>query len=131
MSERQVMIVAECTISPGRLDDFKKIAQETIDAIKAGSKVLEYRWYFNSDQTKCYIVEQYADPKALIHHLEILAPHLLKILKVSKMTRFEIYGSLGPLESVEHLLNNLARVLKIEKLEWNPQNLAYWDGFGR
>jgi quinol monooxygenase YgiN len=76
------MIVAECTFSPGKLEAFKNLAQETMDAVKAGSKVVGYQWYFNSDQTKCYIVEQYSDPSSLISYLEVLGPHLLKLLKV-------------------------------------------------
>jgi len=131
MSERQVMIVAECTISPGKLDEFKKLAEETIDAVEAGSKVVGYRWYFNSDQTKCHIVEQYPDPKSLIRHLEVLAPHLLKLLKVSRMTRFEIYGSLGPLEFAEQVQEKLVKLFGITKLDWNPQNYEYWNGFVR
>ena len=125
------MIVAECTISPGKLDVFKKLGQETIDAVKAGSKVTSYRWYFNNDQTKCYIVEQYPDSKSLIRHLEVLAPHLLKLLDVSKMTRFEIYGSLGPLEFAEHFQERIVKRFNITKFDWNPQNYQYWNGFMR
>ena len=125
------MIVAECTIFPGQLDEFKKLAQETIDAVKAGSKVLGYRWYFNSVQSKCYIVEQYPDPTSLIRHLEVLAPHLIELLNVSKMTRFEIYGFLGPLEFAEHLQQKIAKRFGITKLDWKPQNYEYWNGFVR
>ena len=131
MAESQVQVVAECTISSGKIDAFKKLAQETIDAVKAGSKVVGYRWYFNSDETKCYIVEQHPDSGSLIRHLEVLGPHLLKFLDVSKMTRFEVYGSIGRLESAEHLLEKAVKTFKIEKLDWNPQNYEYWNGFVR
>ena len=110
---------------------FKKLAQETIDAVKAGSKVVGYRWYFNSDETKCYIVEQHPDSGSLVRHLGVLGPHLLKLLDVSKMTRFEVYGSLGPLESGERLSEKLVKAFRITKLDWNPQKFEYWDGFVR
>ena len=131
MAESQVQVVAECTISSGKIDVFKKLAQETIDAVKAGSKVVGYRWYFNSDETKCYIVEQHPDSRSLLHHLEVLGPHLLKLLDVSKMTRFELYGSIGRLESIEHLLEKVVKTFKVTKLDWNPQNYEYWNGFVR
>ena len=131
MADSQVQIIAECTIIPGKVDEFEKLAQETIDAVKAGSEVIGYRWYFNSDETKCYIVEQHPDSRSLLRHLEVVGPHLLKLLNVSKMTRFEVYGSIGRLGSVEHLLEKVVKTFKIEKLDWNPQNLTYWNGFVR
>ena len=131
MAENQIQVVAECSITPGKVNAFRKLAEETINAAKAGSNVVGYRWYFNSDQTKCYIIEQHPDSGSLIRHLEVVGPHLLKLLDVSKITRFEVYGSIGRLESAEHLLQKLATVFKISKLDWNPQNLEYWDGFVR
>ena len=53
MEDTQVQVVAECSIFPGKVDEFKNIAQETIDAAKAKSKAVGYRWYFNGDETKC------------------------------------------------------------------------------
>lgn len=131
MEDNQVQVVAECSIFPGKVDEFKKLAQATIDAARARSKAVGYRWYFNSDETKCYIIEQHPDSASLIRHLEAVGPLLLKLLDVSKITRFEVFGSLGHLESAEHLLQKLATVFKITKLDWNPQNLNYWNGFVR
>lgn len=131
MEENQIQVVAECSIFPGKVDEFKKLAQATIDAAKAGSKAGGYRWYFNNDETKCYIIKQRPDSRSLIRHLETVGPLLLKLLDVSKITRFEVFGSLGHLKSAEHLLQKLATVFKITKLDWNPQNLDYWSGFVR
>jgi quinol monooxygenase YgiN len=131
LADNQVLVVAECTISPGKVDAFRKLAEETIDAVKAGSKVIGYRWYFNNDETKCYIVEQHPDSRSLIRHLAVVGPYLLKLLDVSKMTRFEIYGSIGPLESAEHFQEKVVKTFNIGKLDWNPQNYKYWNGFLR
>ena len=131
LDDDQVQLVAECSIFPGRLDEFKRLAQETIDAAKAGSKAIGYRWYFNRDETKCYIIEQHPDSASLIRHLEVVGIPLLKLLDVSKITRFEVFGSLGHLESAEKLLQKVATGFKITKLDWNPQNLDYWNGFVR
>jgi len=131
LTENQVLIVAECTISPGKVDVFKKLAQEAIEAVKAGSKVVGYRWYFNNDETKCYIVEQHPDSRSLVRHLAVVGPYILKILEVAEMTRFEIYGSMGPLEPVEHFDERMVRAFNITKLDWKPQNYEYWNGFTR
>lgn len=130
MSE-QVQVIAECSILPGKLDEFRKLAEETIEAAKNNSKVVGYRWYFNSDQTKCYIVEQHPDSGSLIRHLEVVGPSLLKLLDVSSVTRFEVYGSIGRLESVERFLEGVVKTFKIKRLDWNPQNFEYWRGFQR
>jgi hypothetical protein len=131
LEENQVQVLVECSIFPGKVDEFKRLAQETIDAVKAGSKAVGYRWYFNSDETKCYIIEQHPDSALLIRQLEVVGIHLLRLLDASKVTRFEVFGSLGHLESAEKLLEKLATGLKITKLDWNPQNLEYWNGFVR
>jgi len=131
LAEGQVLVIAECTISPGKIETFRKLGQDTIDAVKAGSKVVAYRWYFNSDETKCYIVEQHPDSASLIRHLAVVGPYLLKILDVAKMTRFEIYGSIGRLESVEHFQEKVVKTFNVAKLDWNPQNYEYWNGFTR
>jgi quinol monooxygenase YgiN len=131
LSEGQVLVVAECTISPGKVDVFRELARETIDAVKAESKVDAYRWYFNKEETKCYIVEQHPNSGSLIRHLAVVGPYLLKILDVAKMTRFEIYGSLGPLEFAENLQEKIVKGFNITKLDWNPQNYQYWNGFVR
>ena len=64
-------------------------------------------------------------------NLETVGPLLLKLLDVSKITRFEVFGSLGQLESAEHLVQKLATVFKVTKLDWNPQNHNYWNGYVR
>jgi hypothetical protein len=65
MPEGQIMVVAECTISPGELDTFKKLAQETINAVNAGSNVVGYRRNFNNDQTKFVCVRAPLVPHTL------------------------------------------------------------------
>ncbi len=94
-------------VSFGKVDEFKRLAQETIDAAKARSKAVGYRWYFNRDETKCYIIEQHPDSASLLRHLEAVGPPLLKLIGVSKVTRFKVFGSLGRLESPEHALQKL------------------------
>jgi quinol monooxygenase YgiN len=91
----QVQYVIEFTLSPGKVDAFKKLAQEIIYVATTKSKVIGYRWYFNSDESKCYLLEQYPDTEALLPHLASVQQILQKLLEVSKITRFEVFGHLN------------------------------------
>jgi quinol monooxygenase YgiN len=53
----------------GKVDAFKEIAQELLDVVKEKEpNTLRYVWYFDSDQSKSYLVEEYPDAAALRAH---------------------------------------------------------------
>ena len=114
----QVQYVIEWTISPGKADAFKKLAQEAISVATAKSKVLGYRWYFSSDESKCYLLEQYPDTEALLPHLASVQQVLQGLLEVAKITRFEVFGNVNP-EAGKALAG------------FGAKNFGYWNGFVR
>jgi quinol monooxygenase YgiN len=114
----QVQYVIEWTTIPGRVDEFKKLALEAINIATAKSKVIGYRWYFNSDESKCYLLEQYPDTEALLPHLTSVQQILQKLLEISKITRFEVFGNLNS-EAAKALAGLGAK------------NCEYWNGFVR
>ncbi|HKM50612.1 MAG TPA: hypothetical protein VJZ75_05480 [Candidatus Bathyarchaeia archaeon] len=114
----QVQYVVELTISTGKVDAFKKLAQEAINVVIAKSKVLGYQFYFNSDGSKCYLLEQYPDTEALLPHITSVQQIVQKVLSVSRVTRFEVFGNLNP-----EARNTLAT--------FGAKNFEYWNGFVR
>ncbi len=118
VKENQVQYVIEMSISPGKVHEFKKLAQDAIDFAMTKSNVIGYRWYFNDDESKCYLLEQYPDSSALLPHLDGVSQILQKLLEVSKITRFEVFGNIGPKE-----MKVLSGV--------GAKNFERWNGFVR
>lgn len=53
-----IRATAEHTIVEGRINDFRKLATETIDRVKATEpNTLSYEWFLSNDESKCYIVQ--------------------------------------------------------------------------
>lgn len=87
----------EFSIQEGQQASFKDQLKEIIPFIKSNEPgALMYEFYFNSDESKCYVQEQYADSPAMLAHLANVSPRLQEILKISAITRLEIFGALSP-----------------------------------
>ena len=114
----QVQYFVELAIFDGKVEAFKKLAQEAINIALAKSKVLGYQFYFNSDGSKCFLLEQYPDSEALLPHIASLQSIVQRVLAVSRVTRFEVYGNLNP-ETKSTLADFGAKIFE------------YWNGFVR
>ena len=116
--EDRVYVLTEFTIAPGKVEAFKEIAQELLEVVKEKeSETLRYHWYFDKDQSKSYLVEEYPNAAALrahIIHVGIIIPKLLKISK----PKFTVLGK-----------PNLAarEILSLSGAE----NFTYWNGLAR
>jgi quinol monooxygenase YgiN len=115
----EVQFVVELAINAGEQEDFKKWAKAAIDVIEAKEpETIAYRWHLNDDETMCYISEWYPSSDVLAAHLENVGPSLAEMLKVSKITRFEVFGNLTPAAK--------------EMLEAAGANTyGFWEGFSR
>ncbi|HYV99933.1 MAG TPA: hypothetical protein VE862_00620 [Candidatus Acidoferrum sp.] len=114
----QVQYFVELAIYDGKVEAFKKLAQEAINIALDKSKVLGYQFYFNSDGSKCFLLEQYPDSESLLPHIASLQPIVQRVLAVSRVTRFEVYGNLNP-EAKSTLADFGAKIFE------------YWNGFVR
>lgn len=91
----QIKYTVEWTIYDGKLNEFKEIAQAAISSTKSSEPdMLGYQWYFNDDQSKCYLLERVSDSQALLNHFENVGPILPQLSEFAEITRFEIYGNL-------------------------------------
>ncbi|HKM77279.1 MAG TPA: hypothetical protein VJZ32_12770 [Candidatus Bathyarchaeia archaeon] len=115
----RVYLHSEFAIASGKIGEFKKIAQELIDVVEEKeSKTLRYQWYFNMDESKCYLVEEYPNAAALRVHVLHAGLNVRKLLKVSKVTRFTVLGK-------------LSRVPRKALTASGAQNFRYWNGLVR
>ena len=118
MSE-QIKYTVEWTINSGKLNEFKQIAQTAINSTKSNEPdMLGYQWYFNGDQSKCYLLERVSDSQALLAHFENVGQILPQLAEFAEITRFEIYGNLT--EEAEKAIAPLG-----------AKTFDYYDGFVR
>ena len=116
--ENRIYILTEFTIRTGKLDAFVKIAQELLDIVKEKEpETLRYMWYFDKDQGKSYLLEEYPNAAALRAHAIHLGTALPRILKISK-PKFVVLGK--PNLIAKEILS-----------AYGSQNFMYWNGLIR
>ncbi len=87
--------IVEFTIKEGKLEAFENLAKEIAVLVKQNEPDTKgYQWYFNDEKTKCIVNEWYESSEAALVHLrgKAVITILPKLLEVSKLTRFEVYG---------------------------------------
>jgi len=111
-------LLTEFTILPGKVDEFKEIAQELLDVVKEKeSETLRYLWYFDEGEGKSYLVEEYPNAATFRAHAIHVGIALPKMLKISK-PKFTLLGK--PNLPARELLS-----------AYGAQNFAYWNGLAR
>ena len=91
-----VQFVLELAIAAGGLDAFKECAKLAVALVGAAEpETVAYRWFLNADETKSYIIEWYPNADVIPAHLALVGPTLGEMLKVSQITRFEVFGDLS------------------------------------
>ena len=98
MINHTVRFAVDLTINEGKLDEFQEIARTMIAVTHKEPGALSYDWCFSSDGTRCRILETYADANAVLAHLAgpAVQEFVPKMLAVSSLSRFEVYGYPGP-----------------------------------
>ena len=116
---QKLQYTVEWGIKPGGLDTFKSLANQAIDLVQANEPgMIGYQWYFNDDESKCYTVEWFNGSEAFMAHLQNVGGILPKILEVSDITRFEVFGN--PSEEARTALAGLGASI-----------VGYYGGFTR
>jgi quinol monooxygenase YgiN len=74
--------VARFRIHPGKSDDFRAVAAECLEAVRArdpGTSV--YEWFINAAGTECVVLETYESAEALLAHARNAGPLVGKLLQ--------------------------------------------------
>jgi len=115
----EVWLIAEFTIKEGKLDAFKEIANQFITTVQANEPgALTYQLSFDHKQTKCLVLEQYRDSKAVLTHFKNAATLGLKLLGTAQLTRRELIG-------------NVSNELKLAAVPFGISLFDPWGGFVR
>jgi quinol monooxygenase YgiN len=121
MKHNQILFRAEFTIQEGKVEEYKKLVQEMSRVVEANEPdTIGYQFYLNSSETKCIVYETYANSEAVFAHNNGVASQTIlpKIFNVSRISRFEVYGS--PSEELQKVLTS-----------FSPQTYNLFAGFSR
>ncbi len=120
MSKEMVQFNVDLTINEGKLDAFRGIAEAMTAGTQKESGALGYEWYLSSDRKRCRLVENYKNADAVLAHMTsaVVGELVPKLLEVSSLNRFEVYGDPGP-KAAESLAGIGAEIFQ------------FWKGLGR
>ena len=115
-----VQFTVDLTIADGKLAAFESIAKAMSTATEKEPGARAYAWYLSADRTKCRLIEIYVDGDAVVAHLKgpVVGDLVPRLLQVSKLNAFEVYGDPGP-EASAMLAGFGAQIYK------------HWLGFSR
>ena len=90
--DTRVYVLTEFTITPGKVEEFKAIFQKLLEVVKEKEpNTLRYLCYFDKDQSKSFLVEEYPNAGALRAHITHVGIILPKLMKISK-PKFTVLG---------------------------------------
>lgn len=111
-------IVPYFKVSHGKLEAFKELCEQFVEATHNEQKCLYYGFSFDGDRAHCR--EGYQDAEGVLAHLENVGSLLEEALKIAELTCFEIHG---PEEELRKLRGPLAHL--------KPRFLTLEYGFRR
>ena len=121
MKDNLIHLKAEVIIKDGKLKEYKKLVRKMSKLVEANEPdTLGYHFYFNRDETKCVVHEIFANSDAVIAHNNSPASQTMlpKILSVSRISKFEVYGD--PTKKLQKVLTS-----------FNPETFYLFEGFSR
>ena len=103
-NNNNIEISAIMKIPKGKLEEFKKLAAETIRLSKERDRgTLKYEVYISSDETECEVRQNYRSSEAVLEHMANLSETLEKAYIDFPIDHVNIYGDPSPelLEAVK------------------------------
>jgi len=88
--DRNVSIYPYFKVSEGKLETFRELCLQFVEATAKEPKCFYYGFSFNGDEVHCR--EGYEGAQGLLDHLENVGALLSEALKISVLTRLEIHG---------------------------------------
>ena len=100
--------IIEFSIDEGKHYEFEKLAREMSDMVRRsepGTRM--YEWFLSEIGNKCLVIEIYDSSNSALAHIrgEAINKIFPEVLKVAKITRFEICGNLSK-ELVDELADD-------------------------
>ena len=79
-------------ISPDNLEKFKSLAAEALKIAADEPGVLQYDWFFNADETACFVRETFANSEAVMTHLGNVGEILGPVVQLGGGLEIEMFG---------------------------------------
>jgi quinol monooxygenase YgiN len=84
-------------IKPGKLEEFKKMAERLTSGVEADEPTtLGYEWFISEDGASCYLIESYGSAEAFLLHFQNLGSKLHDMLEISPLEEMVVVGDPGP-----------------------------------
>jgi len=115
----QIQYLVEFTIAEGKAEEFKSLIHSLIEKVKKNEPGIDsYQLFYNSGESKSYMLERFPNSAGVMAHLAHVGPMLPELLELAPITRFEIFG-------------NISEELKESLKSLGPDIFSYHDGFNR
>jgi len=101
MSLRAVAVFPQ--IKSDNLATFKAIAKEMLHEIKKVDFIIGYDMFFNVDETRCVVLEEYSDASGVIEHVKRHSHFLEKLTALGG----EIHGQMFPIDIEDENLRDI------------------------
>ncbi len=97
MLEQVVRLTVNMTVSEGKLDAFKAVAQSMTEASQTEPGTLGYEWFASQDGRSFRLVETYVDAAAVEAHFtgRVVQQFVPQLAALCNVDGFEIYGDPG------------------------------------
>ena len=83
----------ELSIDDGKLDEFKRLAEEMSAATRNEAGAIAYEWFLGADNATCHIYERYSDNAATLVHLGNFGARFAeRFMGCVTPTSFDVYG---------------------------------------
>ena len=101
----EIQTAAYLKIHPGKLDEFKAVAERCIKTVKEkDTGTLQYDWFLNDANSECHVIERYKDSNAVLEHMGNLGDTLGELLAVVDLS-LNLYGN--PSDQLRSALDGL------------------------
>ena len=98
-------IVPYFTVQEGKLEEFKAIGEQMVEATRSESDVAFYGFSFNGQIAHCR--EGYTSAAGVLAHLENVGPLLKQVLEIASLDTLEIHGPADQLDTLQEPLEGL------------------------
>lgn len=85
----EIIGCAKFKIGKGKLDEFKRLSAKCMEIVRdKDTGTLEYKLYFNDDESECMVYERYKSSKALLEHFENLGDTANELMATGTVSGF-------------------------------------------
>jgi quinol monooxygenase YgiN len=107
--DEQIAWCVELEVKAGRLDSFRELTGEMVEATRGEPGVLAYQRFIAADDKTVHVYERYADSAAAVAHLNVFEQKFgHRFSSLVDRVRFAVYGS--PSSELKRLLDRFGAV---------------------